>query len=601
MASSAPPPLLGKARIDALQGIHVQRMVSLRMAKAENDASEPFLMSVGSRAAGAESVFKARNMSASSQGNVQECSFKSDSSARSTHVSSNSRSTRLRKANGPRRRVLDLALAADATQIRRHAPPLQKLQPTALIPAPSRQLLRDTTSSSSDPSAFLFVHTVASATATPAAVHEFVSLPRASFSGAARFKSSRAAEAAEASSSSSSAAAAEATVLPSPVRLPSPPSCKQQLSQKSRSWSPTAALLPVAHSTSSASLKLKTTAIESPFENKKDAELSFKKLRKQMAPAIAISVALGLPLLLAWVAITAHYSAAAIGVAFAMPSTGVICFLVTPVGPGEVELALPRETKAEQRNRLQQLFDPAAKSVQGLRIKANEMRKGIAKGVSIAVGDAVQRCLPCCDVDEETLFPSMIQLAMGLFGLITAYSLLSNLHRVPMASALILGTCAVVQVQDCLGWIFGELLGFKAVANLRDRVNMRKDAMEESCTKAADGLVSQARGLAIVWGCLPSAEQPLKRRRSERVLSVLVKMDQIGALTRSSPLKCLVTTLNLIVFFDSLRVGTMGAFVAKNLELPTFDLHKLQTKLALYDLPTGGGFTRAHGGPSATY
>lgn len=371
--------------------------------------------------------------------------------------------------------------------------------------------------------------------------------------------------------------------MPNPVRLPSPVLQKQS-SPMSSSASPTDALLPAGTSRSpSPSSKQTAVAIERLQDSERESSL--KKLRAQRASAVSLVVALGLPLLITWLAVAAHYSAAAIAIAFMVPSIFVICFLVAPVGPDKAELALPRETKAEQRNALQQIFDPAAKSAQDLRSKAIEMRNSIANRVTSMFGIAVQRCLPCIDIDEETLFPSLIQLTMGIFGLITAYSLLTNLHRVSVASALILGTCSVVQVQDCLGWILGELLGIKAVVRLRKWVNVHKDATEESCTKAADGLVNQARGLATVWGCLPSAERPLKRRRNDCMLTVLGKMDQIGAITRSSPLKCIVATLNLIVFFDSLRVASLGAFISKSLDLPSFKPHKLQAQLASVRTP----------------
>ena len=407
------------------------------------------------------------------------------------------------------------------------------------------------------------------------------------------------------------------------------------------------------------------------------------RLMRPSAEAISLAVAISLPPAMAWIMVSAHFGGLAIFVGFMMPLLGVVAFLVTPlaVEVSVTKLELRRSTEASPNYLTKGLSDgmaAVAQKASWLQANRGMVLQTATTKLSQGVGDCVSRQM-------ADIIPRLIQTCVGVFAMVSAFVLLTSLHIVPVMAALIMGVCTLVQVGDCFGWLFGEVLGIAAVVHLRQRVNERKDEIEETCTRAADGLVQRARALAIILlrRCSspppipelldPSHNEPMgsrwvtvgatKPERGQEIVNealaralrtkreftaeelsafemvnsgsndyilvqgayfqreeapsrnatgaprvrvspfvglVIDKLDEVGAVTRSSPLKCLVTTLNLVVVADGIRLsGKFEQFdpsamarhaavaVQSFLGTPNFDPDKLRAHLnAFFKIPS---------------
>jgi hypothetical protein len=164
---------------------------------------------------------------------------------------------------------------------------------------------------------------------------------------------------------------------------------------------------------------------------------------------------------------------------------------------------------------------------------------------------------------------------MGISAVAAAYALYASGSAMPLAARFIVSVCMTVQAVDSLSYVL-VAIGITSVERLRLRVNARKDEFEESCTVAAAGLIKSTRATAIATARHARRvyfESARKARASiggareggsldgdpeqlppvsgcER--SLLVKVDRAGEYTRGSPLKCLVSTLNVVIFCNGM-------------------------------------------------
>ena len=88
---------------------------------------------------------------------------------------------------------------------------------------------------------------------------------------------------------------------------------------------------------------------------------------------------------------------------------------------------------------------------------------------------------------------------MGSIGACTAaYALYTSVHELHYASAIIIGTCMVVQTTDSMSFVLIELFGFSYWAKIRARINEKKDAFEDRCVDSAADLIASTRTLAAM-------------------------------------------------------------------------------------------------------
>ena len=248
-----------------------------------------------------------------------------------------------------------------------------------------------------------------------------------------------------------------------------------------------------------------------------------------------------------------------------VPRVGVICFLVAPVGPPEAP------TKERQERQAGEARTP------NLRRQLKQKQRDF-KG-------ATERCcsrIPCCQglatcvtSHGGAALASLVQCSMGISAVAAAYALYASGSAMPLAARFIVSVCMTVQAVDSLSYVL-VAIGITSVERLRLRVNARKDKFEESCTVAAAGLIKSTRATAIATARHARRvyfESARKARASiggareggsldgdpeqlppvsgcER--SLLVKVDRAGEYTRGSPLKCLVSTLNVVIFCNGM-------------------------------------------------
>ena len=282
-----------------------------------------------------------------------------------------------------------------------------------------------------------------------------------------------------------------------------------------------------------------------------------------LLPAVPLLIAVLVPISITWLAVVAHYSAVSIATACLAPTVGVICFLVAPVAsaPQAAPDAPTNHASAEPPNVLERM----SRNGKNLMDMADTKKW-------LNADKASQSLSSWCGLDEErasAFIAKSLQASMGAFALVGAYAVLSNLHAIPPVSAAILGVSSLVQATDSLAWLLADVLELKAVGILRDSINLRKDAFEERCVSAADGLIESTRALAIVLAqrvrvpATAGGENKPSAALRPWERAALMKVDSMGHVIRSSPLKCLVSTLNVVLTFDALRAGTVAPFFSK--------------------------------------
>ena len=169
-----------------------------------------------------------------------------------------------------------------------------------------------------------------------------------------------------------------------------------------------------------------------------------------------------------------------------------------------------------------------------------------------------------------------VEVSMGVSSLASALAVAVSFHALKPASAVIIGICVSVQATDSAAFLLADCFGLKNVNRLRIDVNRAKDEFEERCFEAAQELIAATHALAVAFGrqarrvtftvvrgvkrtvasALPDGVEPPDALKTQNgplpplgsaEKWVLHRIDTVGELTRGSPLKCIVATLNLIV------------------------------------------------------
>ena len=109
-----------------------------------------------------------------------------------------------------------------------------------------------------------------------------------------------------------------------------------------------------------------------------------------------------------------------------------------------------------------------------------------------------------------------------------------------------------------LSFVLIELFGLAYWATVRARINQKKDAFEDACVDAAAELIGSTRTFAAM-----TARNARRVMHSSNAGGVAVdvplgdgekwmlsKVDEVGELMRGSPIKCLISTLNLTIFLN---------------------------------------------------
>ena len=182
-------------------------------------------------------------------------------------------------------------------------------------------------------------------------------------------------------------------------------------------------------------------------------------------------------------------------------------------------------------------------------------------GIRSVVGNLTSCCGTFCSGVSMWFadrLAQLIQVSMGLSAATAAYALSINISQMKIASSVIVVTCTFVQTCDSLSFVLIELFGLAYWATVRARINQKKDAFEDACVDAAAELIGSTRTFAAM-----TARNARRVMHSSNAGGVAVdvplgdgekwmlsKVDEVGELMRGSPIKCLISTLNLTIFLN---------------------------------------------------
>ena len=281
---------------------------------------------------------------------------------------------------------------------------------------------------------------------------------------------------------------------------------------------------------------------------------------------VPLVVACSTPVTVAGLVMAAQYNRAAVTCSMILPTFLVLCFLIVPVGPEDERKLMQEKEVADLK-----AADLAAKKKLALKPKA------------LSCG---ARCMETC----LAVLAAFIQTMMGVSALGSAYALAISVHKLRPASVVIVGICVGVQATDSAAFLLADKFGMHSVNQLRIDVNHAKDTFEDYCFASAQQLIATTHALAVAFGrqarrvtftvvrgvkrtvatalndgveppsALKSQDGPVPPLSSgEKWL--LHGVDYVGELTRGSPLKCIISTLNLIVFLNGLRSYDMDTIL----------------------------------------
>ena len=196
------------------------------------------------------------------------------------------------------------------------------------------------------------------------------------------------------------------------------------------------------------------------------------------APTLMLSLLIGVPCACGLLAQDAGYSASAIAVAFLMPITGIIAFLITPITPIEDPSEPPFPT-------LENVLPARVHSVVRMPMDAAFAAKDCV--VANTVGRLAQLAGPL-------LAPHMVHIAfgiqiyMGLSSLVSAEQGMQHVQR--LSAGFLIFVTTAIQLPDSMAWAFTS---FPALQRAIDGFNSRKGQVEGAVVNAADEFMQQAQ------------------------------------------------------------------------------------------------------------